>query len=127
MAEVVAESSGAPLLRQRHFVATQTDEFSEFIPVIGCVQVTQSFFSRPYRTGLVTTVFAQALKCLPTFRRPYGTGERETPSFWRRGVHRVAKKPIPEVEGGRRFQRGRGCREQRGAAPAAAPLRGDAN
>jgi len=73
MAEVVAESSGAPLLWQRRCAATRTDEFSEFNPAIECAQVVQAFFSRPYRTGFVTTMAVQALKRLPTFRRPYGT------------------------------------------------------
>ncbi len=73
MAKVVAERSGAALLQQRRSAATQTDEFSEFNPVIECAQVVQAFFSRPYRTGFVTTMIVQALKRLPTFRRPYGT------------------------------------------------------
>ncbi|OQA12792.1 MAG: hypothetical protein BWY63_03701 [Chloroflexi bacterium ADurb.Bin360] len=74
-----AKTSGAP------------NEFSEFNPVIEYALITPAFFSRPYRTGLVTYVVVQALKCLPTFRRPYRTGERETPRFFGDAGYRVAK------------------------------------
>ncbi|OQA13665.1 MAG: hypothetical protein BWY63_03397 [Chloroflexi bacterium ADurb.Bin360] len=33
----------------------------------------RSCFRRPYRTRLVTNVVLQALKRLPTLKRPYGT------------------------------------------------------
>jgi len=66
----VGLSAGALVL---FCAGAHADGFSEFNSVTECARVAQSFFSRPYRTGAVITTVVQALTCLPTIRRPYGT------------------------------------------------------
>ena len=48
-------------------------------------RVQKALFSRPYGTGFVNHAVVQALKCLPTFSRPYGTKDAGRVTYGGRG------------------------------------------